>query len=147
VPTSVSLEKLKSKGYKLTEQRRRIIEVLRRENRRMSAREIHALLQHSQPKISLDTVYRNLRLLVGLEIIHQISLQAGAVFEISSVLEHHHHLVCLNCEKVVCIPYCPDISSYGEQAKQQGFTVHGHTFEVYGQCSSCRQQKKPIIEN
>jgi len=139
---NTSLEGLKSKGYKLTEQRRRIIDVIRRENRRLSAREIHTLLQQKHLKISLDTVYRNLRLLAGLGLIDQISLHSGAVFEINAEMEHHHHLVCVDCEKVVCIPYCPDTGGYTEQAHRQGFTVLGHTFEVYGQCSSCSLKKE-----
>ncbi len=140
--TSGSLEKLKNKGYKLTEQRRHIIGLIRRENRRMSAREIHTLLQKDHPRISLDTVYRNLRLLSGLELIHQISLQSGAVFEVNTRMGHHHHLVCVDCEEVVCISYCPDADAYSEQARRQGFTVLGHIFEVYGQCSQCQDKDK-----
>ncbi|MCW3489197.1 Fur family transcriptional regulator [Dethiobacter alkaliphilus] len=131
---------LKEKGYKLTSQRRQIIEALRLTGRRASAREIYEALSKDNPHISMDTVYRNLRLLTEIGVVHQISLQSGAVFELDDK-RHHHHLVCVDCEEVVCIPYCPEAKSYNEFAGSAGFEVLGHVFEVYGRCAACREKK------
>jgi Fe2+ or Zn2+ uptake regulation protein len=131
------LERLREKGYKLTTPRRKIIEVLYRLGQRASAREIHSALHQKGPAISLDTVYRNLRLLAEIGVVHQISLQSGAVFELANDGHHHHHLICIDCDKVVCIPYCPESCTYQKQAAEAGFEVLGHTFELYGRCSDC----------
>lgn len=134
------LELLKEKGYKLTAQRQAILAGLRRLGQRASAKEIYEELSKEKPVISLDTVYRNLRLLAEIGIVQQIFLQSGAVFELTDGRHHHHHLVCVDCEKVACIPYCPESCAYTEQARVAGFAVLGHLFEVYGRCADCQQK-------
>lgn len=135
------LNLLKEKGYKLTSQRREIIEALRQEGKRSSARDIYNALRSINATISMDTVYRNLRLLTEIGVVHQISLQSGAVFELADNKHHHHHLVCVDCEDVVCIPYCPEAQTYSGYANSAGFEVLGHIFEIYGRCRACRQKK------
>jgi Fe2+ or Zn2+ uptake regulation protein len=95
-------------------------------------------MQEILPRLSLDTVYRNLRLLAGIGVLHQISLSSGAVFElIGDISDHHHHLICVDCEKVVCFSYCPDFREYGETARKEGFSLLGHSFELFGRCADC----------
>ncbi|MDW7650979.1 MAG: Fur family transcriptional regulator [Bacillota bacterium] len=139
--TPALLKRLKENGYKLTKQRRQMIEALRKAGCRASAREVHAFLRQRNPSVSLDTVYRNLRILTEIGVVHQISLQSGAVFELAE--HHHHHLICVDCEKVVCIPYCPESQKYTAHASSEGFEVLGHNFEVYGRCSSCQHKNTP----
>ncbi|MBT9166859.1 MAG: Zinc-specific metallo-regulatory protein [Syntrophomonadaceae bacterium] len=136
----VLLSLLKEKGYKLTAQRQAILAALRHLGERASAKEIYTELRKEKSVISLDTVYRNLRLLAEIGIVQQILLQSGTVFELTDDSHHHHHLVCVDCEKVVCISYCPESCAYTEQAKLAGFDVLGHLFEVYGRCTDCQQR-------
>lgn len=133
---------LKKKGYKLTPQRLKIIELLRRADRRLAVREIHRKICEELPAVSMDTVYRNLRLLCDVGLVHQIALPSGSVYELAAGLCHHHHLICVDCEKVVCIEYCPDLQGYNEQAVRQGFDLLGHTFALQGRCPDCRQARK-----
>lgn len=135
------LERLKGKGYKLTSQRRQILEALHRMGRRASVREIYGMLCGQKPSISMDTIYRNLRLLTEIGAVHQISLHSGSVYELADESRHHHHLVCVDCESVVCIPFCPESHVYEKQAEDAGFRVLGHIFEVYGRCSACEKTK------
>lgn len=138
------LDALKEKGFKLTVQRRTIIDTLRQLGGRVSARDIHQTMRKKGTSLSLDTVYRNLRLLTEIGLIHQISLQSGAVFELADDKQHHHHLVCIDCEKVVCIEYCPDFPAYSDHAASEGFTVLGHIFEVYGRCTECQNKRQAV---
>jgi Fe2+ or Zn2+ uptake regulation protein len=132
------MSKLKEKGYKLTIQRRQLVETMHKVGRRLTAREVHGMLQKRTPSIGLDTVYRNLRLLCEIGMVHQISLHSGAVYELA-VGQHHHHLVCIGCEKVICLPHCPEIIEYTEQAASEGFAILGHSFELFGICPSCQK--------
>ncbi|MCR3923213.1 MAG: transcriptional repressor [Firmicutes bacterium] len=131
---------LKAKGYKLTQQRQQIMNFLQDSSLRLSAQDIHQQLKQQNSAISLDTVYRNLRLLTEIGIVGQISLPSGSVYERVEDQEHHHHLVCVDCEKVVCIAYCPEMKTYMAQAGAAGFDVIGHSFEIYGRCASCRHK-------
>jgi len=146
LPMSAYLDALKKKGYKLTSQRQKIIEVLRQAEQRLTTREIHQAICQTLPGVSLDTVYRNLHLLCEVGLVHQILLPSGAVYELTGSLRHHHHLICVDCEKVVCIPYCPDLKVCSEQVERQGFDLLGHTFALHGRCPDCRQEcKKPVV--
>jgi len=142
LPKAIYLDILKKKGYKLTSQRQKIIEVLRRVGCRLTARDIHQRIRVELPAVSMDTVYRNLHLLCDLGLLHQILLPSGSVYELAADLWHHHHLICVDCEKVVCIEYCPDLQGYREQAGRQGFDLIGHTFALQGRCPACRQAGK-----
>ena len=103
-------------------------------------------MREALPGISLDTVYRNLHLLGDVGLVHQIILPSGAVYEITGDLCHHHHLICVDCEKVVCIPCCPDLKDFSEQVDRQGYDLVGHTFALHGRCPECRQgNKKPVV--
>lgn len=134
------LEQLRVKGYKVTTQRRLILNALRRMGPRVGAREIYDSLKRENPTLSLDTVYRNLRLLTDIGTVQQISLPSGTLYELADEGCHHHHLVCIDCEKIVCIDYCPEPHSYTRQAAEAGFSVLGHSFEVYGRCGDCRNK-------
>ncbi|MDD3890049.1 MAG: transcriptional repressor, partial [Syntrophomonadaceae bacterium] len=58
------LERLSALGFKITPQRRLILEVLQESNRHLSAEEIAELVREIQPSVSVATIYRNLNLLV-----------------------------------------------------------------------------------
>jgi len=141
MPETKLLAHLKAKGYKLTQQRQQIMDVLLQGKTRLTAQEIFRQLKERNLSVSLDTVYRNLRLLTAIGIVQQISLQSGAVYELVQE-EHHHHLVCVDCEKIVCISSCPAMQAYLKDADDAtGFDILGHNLELYGRCDDCRNKK------
>ncbi len=133
------LHLLRSKGFKLTPQRRAVIAALLACAPFPTAQDIHRHVKETAPDVSLDTVYRNLTLLCRLGIVSQVSLpgHGGHVFEIVAG-NHHHHLICLACGRAECIDYCPVVPHDLAQAKERGFTVVSHSLEFYGYCRTCR---------
>lgn len=133
------LQKLRDKGYKLTLQRKLILEALGEEAEPQSAQEIHKKLLVKFPVISFDTVYRNLVLLDELGIVNRLNLKTrfNAKFEIPSD-SHFHHFICLNCGKNFPIDYCPFNDRFKKELKDKEYTVVDHAFEVYGYCNSCQ---------
>ncbi|MDT8900814.1 Fur family transcriptional regulator [Anaeroselena agilis] len=135
------LHLLRSKGFKLTPQRRAVIAALEACAPFPTAQDIHRHVKTQAPDVSLDTIYRNLTLLIRLGIVNQINLPGrggGSVFEIVAGQRHHHHLICLACGQARCIDYCPIVPHELAQAKEQGFTVVSHSLEFYGYCRDCR---------
>ena len=58
--------------------------------------------------MSFDTVYRNLRLLSEMGALEQFYfMEGGLKFRASCLDHHHHHLICINCEKTLTFEYCP----------------------------------------
>jgi Fe2+ or Zn2+ uptake regulation protein len=131
------LRLLRSKGFKLTPQRRAVIAALLACSPFPTAQDIHRHVKDTAPDVSLDTVYRNLTLLCRLGVVNQINLPGGSAFEIVAG-NHHHHLICLACGRAECIDYCPIVPHEIAQAKERGFTVVSHSLEFYGYCRTCR---------
>lgn len=138
------LKKLKDKGCKITPQRRAVIQSLLTFNKFPTALEIFNDLKPANPDMGLDTVYRNLNLLVDIGLVNQINLPGRdvKVFELS-VKGPHHHLVCLRCGKADCLDDCPlDEQILKKAAANSEFHITGHYLEIYGYCEKCKAVAK-----
>lgn len=132
---------LRSKGFKITPQRRAVIGALQACGNFPTAQKILDHVKQSTPDVSLDTVYRNLSLLAELGAVNEIYTRSreGNVFEVLTDGSHHHHLICLDCGKTQCLDFCPVSSSDLERAAETGFQVLSHSLEFYGYCRECRR--------
>ena len=135
------LETLRLKGYKVTPQRRAVLQALSSFEYFPTAQELLTAVRKNNPDVSLDTIYRNLSMLTELGIVHEIHRTSGNVYELAADGHHHHHLVCTKCGRTECIDICPVTEIYKEEAEKKGFTITGHMFEFYGLCSDCRKKK------
>ncbi|MBC9785020.1 transcriptional repressor [Heliobacterium chlorum] len=141
--TEQVLNLLKAKGYKCTPQRRAVVEALVRAEHPLSVKDLVDELRGLFPDMSADTVYRSVKVLSELGVVNLIHNQGkeGARFELDG-RPHHHHLVCVTCGKSVCLPYCPMEEKAEALAKHEDFKVLGHTFEIFGHCRECRDNKE-----
>ena len=91
-------ENLKQKGYKLTPQRRGIVDVIiEKEGEHLTAEEIYDEVKKICPDIGLATVYRTVLLLEEIGVIFKLGLNDGCTrYELvhSEEPHRHHHLVC-----------------------------------------------------
>jgi Fur family ferric uptake transcriptional regulator len=52
--------------------------------------------------------------------------------------EHHDHLICVGCGKVVEFRN-PEVESLRSKvAKSRGFTIESHSLRIFGRCKACR---------
>lgn len=138
------VDQLRHNGYKITPQRLEILKAFMDINNRMpqSAEEIHRKVVEKHPNVSLDTIYRNLNVLEGLEIISRLSLKDGkSRYELNPGGSHQHHLICLGCGTAEAIDYCP-LKALHERgiAEEKSFEIKEHSFEIFGYCSICRER-------
>lgn len=131
---------LKDKGCKITPQRRAIIRALLKFDKFPTALELLNSIRETLPEVGLDTVYRNLNLLVAMGAVNQIGLPGKdtKVFELVKG-EHHHHLVCIGCGEANCLNYCPVNEHDLQKSAGPDFQIIGHSLELYGYCRKCRQ--------
>jgi Fur family ferric uptake transcriptional regulator len=124
-----------------TRQRTEVIEVLRG-GEALAAQELHERLRAHGSRTGLATVYRTLRLLSEdgtVDVIREDPTQAR--YRLCS-LEHHHHLMCESCGKVIEIPEC-DVQEWAEKvSRARGFVVRSHRAEILGLCRSCARRAK-----
>ena len=136
------LSVLRKKGYKITPQRRAVLEALHKNKKFPTALQLLEEVKKTQPDVSLDTIYRNLALLSDLGLVHEVHRHNGNIYEILVPGEHHHHIVCTQCGETQCLDLCPVREEYQEEAEKKGFRITGHVFEFYGLCEHCRKKKE-----
>ena len=127
-------------GMRATSQRALILEIIRHGH--LDADEIYRQARIKQPRLSLSTVYRTLRMFKELELVEELHFdEAHHHYEVKPSSEHHH-LVCLGCGKVVEFK-CPLSPKMKEDiARENGFEVTGVEIRMTGYCSKCRQNGK-----
>ena len=95
-------KELKKAGLKVTLPRLKILQILQEPaNQHISAEDVYKILIDQGEEIGLATVYRVLNQFDDAGILNRHHFEGGkSVFEISHK-EHHDHLVCLKCGKVI----------------------------------------------
>lgn len=134
------LNQLREQGFKLTGKRKSIVEILLKTNRYLSVKELMDQLLPDYPRLSIDTVYRNLNLLRQEKIIEESEFgEGGARYRIRCSSDHHHHAVCVECGRTEPLHDCPMELMHTVPA---GFHVLQHRFEVLGLCADCQTNEK-----
>ena len=137
-------EDLKKKGYKLTPQRRSIVDtIIDNEGQHLTAEEIYDKVKKNCPEIGLATVYRTILLLEELGVISRLDLNDGCSrYEIvhSNETHRHHHLICNTCHKVSEVQ--DDLLEELEIGieKQYKFRILDHSVKFYGICDECQKK-------
>jgi len=130
-------QSLRSPGHRLTPQRRAVLKVLREAGGHCTLAEIQERVHDSFPDIPLPTIYRNLHYLVDVGLAAQTDLGGGChVYEFVAE-NHHHHLVCVECQHVVDLPDS-FLDPLRLALKQQyGFVPLVEHFALFGICPAC----------
>lgn len=137
---------LKKKGYKLTPQRRAIIETIAdNEGKHLTVEEIYDEVKVNCPEIGLATVYRTILLLEELSVVSKLNLNDGCSrYELvhGDERHRHHHLVCNECSKLIEVEddLLDDLEASIE--KQYGFTILDHSVKFFGRCSDCQSKEQ-----
>ena len=129
---------LRSKKLKLTGERMEILGTIFQKGSHFDAEELHADLKQQGRDISRATVYRTLDLLVQCGLVRKSSLgSTHANYEAAHENEHHDHLICLNCNKVIEF-YRPDLETLQEAiCQERQFKPLHHSLQIFGLCADC----------
>ena len=126
-------------NFRMTPQRKVILEELRKVNTHPSADEIYAMVRRRLPRISLGTVYRNLEILAENGQIQKLEL-GSSLKRFDGVAENHYHIRCIRCDRVVDAPVDFDPALDQKLKSISDFDIIGHRLEFIGICPACRKQ-------
>lgn len=129
---------MSDQGLRITEQRRTLAALFAGTDGYLAPKDVYDHMARRYPGLSFDTVYRNLRLLHEMDVLEQVVFEDGIRFRAHcGGHEHHHHLICLSCEKTFPIAFCPmpQVDGLPEE-----FQVVKHKFEMFGYCKTCREE-------
>ena len=137
-------ELLRVEGYKLTPQRRAVLEAMMiNEGKHLSTEEIYDVVKNDCPEIGLATVYRTVQLLEKMGVVSRINFDDGCNrYELVHNDEdhQHHHLVCANCGKVEEVEDDLLDSIEHEIEKKYSFRITNHNVKFFGYCSNCKDK-------
>lgn len=120
------------KGMKMTEQRRVIARVLSDAEDHPDVEEVYRRSSQMDPKISIATVYRTVRLFEEAQILDRHDFGDGRARYEESSSTHHDHLININSNLVIEFKN-DEIEALQEKiAREHGFRLVGHRMELYG---------------
>ena len=142
-------EFIKRKGLKTTRQRNTIVSTFFRMRGHISVEELLVEVKKANPRIGYATVYRTLHLLVGSGLVEERRFGDGlARYEGHSDVEHHDHMICLECGEIFEF-YNPRLETLQEQlAEENNFKIFRHRLELFGACmdkETCQQRQRKKV--
>jgi Fur family transcriptional regulator, peroxide stress response regulator len=124
---------LRAAGKRLTRARRIILEVVRASEAHPSASMVYRDVRRRLPRVSLATVYRNLRMLAAEGLVSERPDAVALRFDGNTAA--HDHFTCVACGRIYDVPArsggAPRLPSAA------GFKVLAQKTEFYGRCSRC----------
>lgn len=127
------LEKLcVEKGLKMTEQRRVISRVLSDAHDHPDVEEVYRRSSAIEPKISIATVYRTMRLLEEANVIDRLDFGDGRARYEETRADHHHHMIDVNTGEVIEFKDDELERIKTRIAADMGYDLIGHRLELYG---------------
>ncbi len=118
--------------------RKAILEILRSTTSHPTAEWIYEQIKKEKPKISIATVYRNLKSLKEAGEIILISSSDGTIHFDGNVVTHYH-FYCDGCGKVFDIPV--DLTIISKLVAKSGIKVKHYNLEMAGLCSDCQKAR------
>lgn len=103
-------------------------------------------LVESLPDAHIATVYRVLPLLIDAGLLQAApgAQDQGQRYERAFEREHHDHLVCTSCHKVVEFHFETLEALQRDVAESFGFSLTGHVHQLFGTCATCRRKLQRV---
>lgn len=139
-------DRIKEKGYKITSQRKYIIDIFLKLGGHVSVDDVFEEIKKRKnqdvqaKKIGIATIYRTLKMLKNLGLVSERHFGDGrARYEIIS--EHHDHLICKECGLTIEFLDQEIEERQKHIAQKYNFLLISHRHELLGLCQKCQKKK------
>ncbi|WP_428516458.1 Fur family transcriptional regulator [Roseovarius sp.] len=130
--TETIIDRCEAKGLRMTDQRRTIAMVLENSDDHPDVEELYSRASGRDPKISIATVYRTVKLFEEAGIIEKLEFGDGRARYEDAERDHHDHLIDMHSGEVIEF-VDPEIEQLQEKiAAKLGYKLKGHKLELYG---------------
>lgn len=126
-------------GLKVTLQRLAILDTIRSGPVHFTAQETFETVSQKYAEIGFATVYRFLKKLSEHKYISEFRIGGMPARYEWATKNHHDHLSCDVCGKIVEFENNQIEKLQDEIAKQYGFSLTSHVLELYGVCPQCQK--------
>lgn len=128
---------LHQRGFRLTPQRRLILDAICEGQGHTTFDEIYARLKAKRPSINQATLYRALSFFEQVHLVVSAEISGKTVYEIANP-QHHHHLLCRKCGWIGVLDHAHLRELAAELLREYGFQADVDHLIVTGLCHKCQ---------
>lgn len=133
------LTQLHENGYRLTDARRAVVDIVEKSTRALTPVQVYDLARRKYRALGLVTVYRTLEKLEELHLIQRVHQPQGCQAFVSAGHGHQHLLLCQNCGRVEFFDG-DDLDTLTRYiAQKTGYQINEHWLQLFGLCTDCRK--------
>jgi Fe2+ or Zn2+ uptake regulation protein len=133
------LVQLNEHGYRLTDARRAVVEIMAESKHALTPVEIYDEARAAHPALGLVTVYRTLEALEEQGLIQRVHQPQGCQAFIPAPSGHQHLLLCRQCGKAALFEGDDLETLIRSIARRTGFQITEHWLQLFGLCPNCRK--------
>jgi len=126
-------------------QRDVVLELVRSTMDHPTANWVYRQARRRLPRISLATVYRNLKRLAAEGVIREVQSAGQARFDCN--LGRHYHIRCVSCGRLGDLPLSVDARLEEQAGRATSYRILGHEVEVHGLCPLCQSRDDASHQN
>jgi len=133
---------LRAEGKRVTSQRALLLRIIQGSSGHLDADEIYRQAREHDPRISLSTVYRTLKLLKELGLVEEFHFDEEHHHYEMAADTVHYHLVCTECGRIVEFqsPLLDELAA--ELKREHGFALERLQIDGLGRCQECQATAK-----
>lgn len=129
------------KGYRITNPRRAVIEILQHTTTPLAPQELLEQARVVHPPLGLVTVYRMLNLLVDMKLVRRVHHEGGCHGYLPASPGHHHAVICQHCGKAAEFAGDDDLGELITRVQAwTGYQIDDHLLQLSGICPTCQKQ-------
>lgn len=130
---------LKSAGYRVTQARLTVLDVLESEHGHITSADVLSKVEGIDPSIGRASVFRTLDLFTQLGIVRPTYIDTSLTpTYVMMHGGHHHHVICTACKRFFEFDDCGLEALTQNLQDTLGIRISGHLLEFYGVCATCR---------
>lgn len=135
---SQRLQRLRESGYKLTNARVVVLNVLEQHDGHLTSTQVIDAVAAIDASIGRASVFRTLDLLTSLAIIRPTYI-SSSITPTYVLLPggHHHHIVCTRCNRVIEFNDCGLKELEHKLEQIYDLKITGHLLEFFARCGEC----------
>ncbi len=132
---------LKQNGYRITQARRTILDVILAAETSLSPQEIFERARDHYRRLGLVSVYRTLDLFMDLGLVERVHRESDCHGYIRTSHGHRHQLICQDCGRIEEFTGCKLEAQLPALTLETGYVVERHSVTVEGHCPDCQRAK------
>ena len=132
------LTQLQESGYRLTEARRAVVDVIQKSKQALTPVQVFDRARKKYRDLGLVSVYRTLEKLEELELVQRVHQPQGCQAFITAGEGHQHLLLCQKCGTATLFEGDNLDGLIKSIARQTGYQIKEHWLQLFGLCENCQ---------